>query len=48
MFLGIYTLFFGITDGFRRFELSWAYNVITPLAFILGARAWLTSLRTRT
>jgi len=43
-FLGIYTLLFGITDGFRRFDLSWAYNVITPLAFVLGILAWRASL----
>jgi hypothetical protein len=44
-FLGVYTLLFGITDGFRRFDLSWAYNVITPLAFVLGILAWRASLK---
>ena len=44
-FLGVYTLLFGVTDGFCRFELSWAYNIITPLAFVLGIRAWFASLK---
>jgi hypothetical protein len=43
-FLGVYTLLFGITDGFLRFGLSWSYNVITPVVFILGIQAWCASL----
>jgi hypothetical protein len=47
IFLSVYVIGFGVTEGYQRWGMSWVFNLIEIAALWLGVKAWRAAIATR-